>query len=228
MHKSFSLRMEDRINSRSLLTHPFYQAWQNGELTLNDLRIYAQQYYFFESAFPMFLSSIHSKCQDRIVRQDILENLWDEEYGDNNHRALWLAFCAGLGLSEDAVVNSDVIKQTQALLDAYQDICKLGSFQEGLAAMYAYEFQVPAISITKIEGLLEYYGFKRDDSIRFFEEHSTLDEEHSKREAESIIKHTSTEFEPTVEQALDKALDAWWGFLDGINEVRFSNASATH
>ena len=117
MNKTFSLRMEDRINSKSLLTHPFYQAWQNGELTLNDLRLYAQQYYFFESAFPMFLSSIHSKCQDRMVRQSILENLWDEEYGDNNHRALWLAFSAGLGLSEEAVVNAEVNKQTELLLE---------------------------------------------------------------------------------------------------------------
>ena len=224
MNKTFSLRMEERINSKSLLTHPFYQAWQNGELTSNDLRIYAQQYYFFESAFPMFLSSIHSKCQDRMVRQGILENLWDEEYGDNNHRALWLAFSAGLGLSEEAVVNAEVNKQTEALLNAYQEVCELGSFQEALAAMYAYEFQVPAISITKIEGLLEHYGFKRDDSIRFFDEHSTLDEEHSKREAESIIKHTSAEFETTVEKALDEALDAWWGFLDGVNEHRFSKA----
>ena len=226
MNQSFSLRMEERINSKSLLTHPFYQAWQNGELTINDLRHYAQQYYFFEAAFPMFLSSIHSKCQDRMVRQSILENLWDEEYGDNNHRALWLAFCAGLGLSEEAVVNAEVNKETQALIDTYQDISGLGSFQEGLAAMYAYEFQVPAISITKIEGLLAYYGFKKGDSLRFFDEHSTLDEEHAKREAESIIKHTSVEFETTVEKALDKALDAWWGFLDGINEERFSRATA--
>ena len=61
MTTPLSIRREDCINSKSLLTNPFYQAWQNGELTLNGLHFYAQQYYFFESEFPMFLSSIHSK-----------------------------------------------------------------------------------------------------------------------------------------------------------------------
>lgn len=222
MKKPLLFRMEDRINSKSLLTHPFYQAWQNGDLTLNDLRFYAKQYYFFESEFPMFLSSIHSKCQDRIVRQSVLENLWDEEHGDNNHRAMWLSFCGGLGLSEEDVVNAELHEKTQALIDAYKDICGLGSFQESLAAMYAYEFQVPEISISKTEGLLSYYGFQNDDSIRFFKEHSTLDEEHSAREAESIVNHTPVEFEDAVEQALETALEAWWVFLDGVNEFRLS------
>ena len=36
-------------------------------------------------------------------------------------------------------------------------------------------FQVPEISIAKIGSLLSYYGFRNDDSIRFFQEHSTLD-----------------------------------------------------
>ncbi len=33
------------IEERSLLTHPFYQAWQRGDLSLDTLRSYAAQYY---------------------------------------------------------------------------------------------------------------------------------------------------------------------------------------
>ena len=220
MNESLLTRLDERIESRSLLTHSFYQAWQAGTLSREDLRAYAGQYYFFEANFPRFLSSIHTRCPEREVRQTILDNLWDEEHGENNHRAMWLAFCQGLGLTEAEVVASSIHPKTQQLLDTYSGICGEGIFQEGLAAMYAYEAQVPAISVDKIRGLVAHYGFQRDASLRFFEEHSTLDEDHSAREAEGIVAHTRLEDEAAVESALQEALDAWWGFLDGVEELR--------
>ena len=225
MEESLLSRLDRRIESRSLLTHPFYQAWQAGILSQDDLRAYARQYYFFEANFPRFLSSIHSRCPQREVRQTILDNLWDEEHGKDNHRAMWLAFCRGLGLAEAEVVASSIHPQTQQLLDTYTNICGGASFQEGLAAMYAYEAQVPAVSLEKIRGLVENYGFQRDASLQFFEEHSTLDEEHSAREAAGIIAHTGLQDEPAVESALQKALDAWWGFLDGLENLRTASAA---
>jgi pyrroloquinoline-quinone synthase len=225
MEESLLSRLDRRIESRSLLTHPFYQAWQAGILSQDDLRAYARQYYFFEANFPRFLSSIHSRCPQREVRQTILDNLWDEEHGEDNHRAMWLAFCRGLGLAEAEVVASSIHPQTQQLLDTYTNICGGASFQEGLAAMYAYEAQVPAVSLEKIRGLVENYGFQRDASLQFFEEHSTLDEEHSAREAAGIIAHTGLQDEPAVESALQKALDAWWGFLDGLENLRTASAA---
>ena len=35
--------------------------------------------------FPRYLSSIHSNCEDISVRQEILDNLIDEERGNDNH-----------------------------------------------------------------------------------------------------------------------------------------------
>ncbi len=226
MEATFMSRLEERIESRSLLKHPFYQDWQTGKLTHEDLRAYARQYYFFEAEFPRFLSAIHSNCPEREVRQSILDNLWDEEHGENNHRAMWLAFCRGLGLEEEEVIDSALHPNTQELLDIYTDICNNGSYQLGLAAMYAYEAQVPEVALEKIRGLVDLYGFKKDGSIQFFVEHSTLDEEHSAREAEGIVGYTLSEDEPAVEESMQKALDAWWAFLDGVQELRVENQAA--
>ena len=213
-------RLQQRIEGRQLLAHPFYQAWQAGELSLDDLRVYARQYYFFEANFPRFLSAIHSRCPDREVRQSILDNLWDEEHGDVNHRAMWLDFCAGLGLNRDEVELSPVHARTQALLDTYSDLCGQGSFQEGLAAVYAYEAQVPQVAQEKSRGLREFYGVADGSSLEFFKVHSILDEEHSQKEAEGICAQTTPAQEPVVEAALQVALDAWWGFLDGVEDQR--------
>ena len=48
------------INEKSLLKHPFYQAWNCGELPIESMRKYAEQYYHFEKAYPRFLSNVHS------------------------------------------------------------------------------------------------------------------------------------------------------------------------
>jgi pyrroloquinoline-quinone synthase len=220
-------RLDQRIEEKSLLNHPYYQAWKAGELTLNDLRTYAAQYYFFESNFPRYLSAIHTRCPDRSIRQNILDNLWDEEHGPENHRKLWLDFCAALGLDEQSVVESKVSAATQALLDTYSTITSEGSFQEGLSAMYAYEAQVPKVALEKIKGLRERYGIDGDESLKFFAVHSTLDTEHSAREAGDLALSTRPKDEPAVEAALEAALDAWWGFLDGVEAERLALTQAT-
>ena len=213
-------RLRHHIAAKRLLDHPFYQDWKQGKLTVEDLRAYAGQYYHFEAGFPRFLSAIHSRCPDRQVRQDILANLWDEEHGDRNHRALWLDFCAGTGLSARDAEASSIHPRTQALLDTYRDICSTLSFQEGLAAIYAYEVQVPEVAVEKLAGLIDLYGITDEDTLHFFRVHAELDVEHCLLEEEALIRHTKPEQEPAVEGALEAALGAWWGFLDGVNELR--------
>lgn len=219
-------RFQQLIDRQSLLAHPFYQAWQAGELSVADLRIYAGQYYFFEANFPRFLSGIHSRCEDRRVRQSILDNLWDEEHGELNHRAMWLDFCASLGLDRHQIELADILPGTQKLLDAYFRACHQGSCPEGLAALYAYEVQVPLVAREKMRGLQQFYGIDSPEGLRFFEVHSVLDEDHAAKEAESIISQTSPDAEALVVQALQSALDAWWGFLDGVDQRRYPVSSA--
>jgi pyrroloquinoline-quinone synthase len=85
------------IAERSMLKHPFYQAWTAGTLTRERLQNYAVEYYPHVAAFPRYLSAIHSRCADMATRQAILENLIEEERGAENHPELWLALCRGDG-----------------------------------------------------------------------------------------------------------------------------------
>jgi pyrroloquinoline-quinone synthase len=199
-------RLQKHISERNLLDHPFYQDWKDGKLSLGDLRLYAAQYYHFEANFPRYLSAIHSRCQYPALRQQILDNLWDEEHGAENHRALWLDFCAGLGLTSEEAEQAPVHPKTRALLDTYGDICSTRSFQEGLAAIYAYEAQVPRVASEKIRGLKEFYLFDQPEAVKFFEVHALLDEDHSDKEARAIASKTDADNEAAVEIALQGVL----------------------
>ena len=79
MNKTEFLKIvENKIEEHHLLNHSFYKAWNAGELDRFTIQEYAAQYFKHVSAFPRYLSSIHSNCDNISVRQEILENLIDE------------------------------------------------------------------------------------------------------------------------------------------------------
>jgi pyrroloquinoline-quinone synthase len=45
-------RLDRLIQFRSILRHPFYVTWQRGELTAEQLAIYARAYYPHVASFP--------------------------------------------------------------------------------------------------------------------------------------------------------------------------------
>jgi pyrroloquinoline-quinone synthase len=206
------------IRDRHLLSHPFYTRWREGTLPVEAIQEYTRQYYAFESAFPRLLSAIHSRTEDAVVRQSILDNLWDEEHGAANHAELWLRFAEGMGVQRDEVREAAPNPGTQALMDAYWDLATKGSPAAAIAALYAYEAQVPEVAAEKINGLRDRYGIDDARTLAFFTVHSTLDLEHSEAERDAIRRTTPTDSEADAARgATSRALDAWWGFLDAVN-----------
>ncbi|HCG91900.1 MAG TPA: pyrroloquinoline quinone biosynthesis protein PqqC [Dehalococcoidia bacterium] len=219
MYSNVVNKLQEVIDSKSILNHPFYQAWQKGELTKEDLKLYAEQYYFFESSFPQRLSTIHSKCDDAEARQAILINLWDEEHGENNHSNQWLNFCYGLGLDTEEVKQAELMPTTKHLINTYTTICDEQDFRHGLSIMYAWEYQVPKVATEKIVGLRKYFDLN-EDSLEFFKVHSTEKIGHHEAEAESINNSIEETQLKDVLISVNEALDAMWMFLDGIEESR--------
>jgi pyrroloquinoline-quinone synthase len=211
-------RIDELIAERHLLTHPFYTKWREGTLSREALQEYARQYYAFESTFPRLLSALHTRSERPDVRQQILDNLWDEEHGEVNHAELWLRFGEGIGVDRSSVRGADLNDGTKALLATYWSAVSDASIAAGIAALYAYEGQVPEVATEKIRGLVEQYGVDDPRTLAFFTVHSTLDVEHSGAEREMIRALAPTEAdEEAVLASTRAALDAWWGFLDAVN-----------
>ena len=167
------------IEERAMLKHPFYQAWQRGELTLDALRGYAAQYYHHVLAFPQYVSGAHANCPDQKDRQEVLENLIEEERGEENHPELWLRFSDALEMPRDSVENEELLPRTIELVDTFKDATKNGSFAEAATALYCYESQVPEVAKTKIAGLKEFDSIDSLRGLPLFDVHTEADEEHA-------------------------------------------------
>lgn len=209
-------RIERMIEERHLLTHPLYKEWDAGTLPREAIQEYARQYYAFESEFPRFLSAIHSRSENGVVRNHLLENLWDEEHGDENHAELWLRFAEGMGVSREEVRSAAPNPATQSLLETYREATTRRPTVAGIAAIHAYESQVPAVSRVKIDGLRTHYGVDDDRTTRFFEVHERLDVEHAGAER-ALLEELAEEEPEAAAGATADALDAWWGFLSAVD-----------
>ncbi len=205
------------IEERSLLRHPFYQAWQRGELSLDSLRGYAQQYYHHVLAFPQYVSAAHAGCPDQGARQELLENLIEEERGEENHPELWLRFAEALGVDRDAVAGSEPLPETARLVDTYREVTRGGSFAQAAAALYCYESQVPEVAKQKIAGLQRFYGIDDPRGLQFFTVHIGADEWHAEVGRGFVERYGETSAErEAVRATARRCLDALWGFLDGV------------
>jgi len=209
-------KIDNDIAEKNLLKHPFYLAWTRGELSGEALSDYARQYYHHVAAFPTYLSAVHANCDDQATRKQLLHNLIDEEAGSPNHPELWLKFARGLGVEDVDVRTTEKQPETEGLIDTFQSVCRDGSTAEGLAALYAYESQIPAICESKIDGLKKHYGFNDPEHYRYFSVHLEADREHSAAEREMLMSYIDNDNFGKVKTATQRILDALWEMLTGV------------
>lgn len=209
-------RIDKDIAEKHLLKHPFYLAWTRGELSKEALTDYARQYYHHVAAFPTYLSAVHAKCDDQATRKQLLSNLIDEEAGSPNHPELWKKFAEGLGVEDVDVKNAEKRSETRNLIDTFRSVCGERSTAEGLAALYAYESQIPAICESKIDGLKKHYGFTDPEHYQYFSVHIEADREHSAAEREMLSAEIDSGNFEAVKTSTNRVLDALWEMLSGV------------
>ena len=216
----FKTMVEEKIAENHLLNHSFYKAWNAGELKIETIQEYASQYFNHVSAFPRYISGIHTNCEDISIRQELLGNLIEEEKGEENHPELWLRFGEGMGKSRDAIANSQAIKETNELVDTFMKLSRDEKTHIGMAALYCYESMVPEIAENKIDGLKKYYNINDENTLKFFTVHIHADKWH--REVISELLSNLCDSDKKRKEALDamnKALYALNNFLSGIERV---------
>tara|TARA_Y100001968_G_C19316336_1_gene696890 strand:+ start:209 stop:883 length:675 start_codon:yes stop_codon:yes gene_type:complete len=217
---SFIEQVDAQIKKHHLLNHPFYKAWNAGELAPEVIREYAAQYFKHVSAFPRYLSSIHTNCDDINVRQIILENLVEEEMGKENHPELWMRFAEGMGNSRKNVEEAKPNQETKKLVETFMKLSKTQKYHIGIAALYCYESMVPEVAENKIEGLKKFYNINDENTLKFFTVHMHADKWHREviRKLISDINDNKEKQAETLE-AVKEALFSLNNFLTGMEKT---------
>jgi pyrroloquinoline-quinone synthase len=208
-------RIDAAIAEKNLLKHPFYQDWQAGKLSREALQLYAAQYYKHVEAFPKHLRVLAARTEGSL-RDIVQENLAEEENPSRPHPKLWRDFAAAVGVGEDDVTSCPALPGTRAVVQAFREICGDRPVAEAVAALYAYEAQVPEIAATKIDGLKKFYGVTQPQGLAYFAVHEEADKVHRAAWRGWLEEHASGN-EDEILATTNEALDALWGALDAVH-----------
>ena len=211
----FSKKLNKKLDQYHLLNHPFYKSWNEGKLTREIIKDYAEQYYQHVKAFPRYISATHSICEDIEKRKILLENLQDEENPNADHPKLWKNFALAMGADPDKIENVKREWFTNDMIENFFYQARK-SYAEGLASLYTYERQIPEIAETKIRGLKKFYGVTSKEGLEFFEAHKAADVIHRK-ECEKLLDALTEEEKEKAEKASVLTARYLWNFLSGMS-----------
>jgi len=185
----------DRLRERwDVLRHPFYTRWENGELTRDELAFYAGEYRHAVVALARAAGASGDEGHAREERE---------------HVALWDDFAAAL----DAPLGRAPREETRVCAEAWGG----GDRLESLTVLYAVESAQPAISETKLRGLVGHYGFDANSpGTAYFELHSERDVEHARAAREQLEAEAGEADAERLVAAAERALHGNWELLDGV------------
>ena len=201
-------RIDSEIERRSLLKHSFYQMWSEGKLTVDHLRGYSKEYFQLVKAVPRFVEGIARGTDN----PDVAGNAKEEA----EHVEPWVRFATALGVSRSELVDYDGAEKTNAAVENMMDLSR-ASYEEAVAAMYAYEMELPKISRSKIDGLKKFYGMDSGDATKYFEIHEEADVRHAQVWREILQKIPPDRQEAAFNAAVE-SLKAQNMLLDLVQE----------
>jgi pyrroloquinoline-quinone synthase len=202
-------KIDEMLEERSLLKHPFYQMWSDGKLTKESLAGYSKEYFQLVKAVPAFMTPIIEKAPDTVVGE-LVENQQEE----SDHIKPWIAFAGELGISEDELISYSGTTKTQKAVSDLNQL--MVTFDGGASAMYAFEKEIPKISQTKLDGLAEFYGMTSNEATEYFKLHTEADIRHA-ASWRNILEKSSIDYDKLVEIA-DKSISAQNLLLDSCYE----------
>ena len=202
-------RIDEMIEERSLLKHPFYQMWSDGKLTQESLTGYSKEYFQLVKAVPSFMTPIIEKAPDSVV-SELIANQQEE----SDHVQLWIDFAVELGVSEDKLTSYTGLTKTCKAVSDLNEL--MNTYEGGACAMYAFEKEIPKISQTKLDGLAEFYGMTSDEATEYFKLHTEADIRHT-TSWRNILEKSSTDSNNLLELA-DKSISAQNLLLDSCYE----------
>ncbi len=137
---------------KRLLEHPFYQLWEKGEISKEQLADYSYSYFELIEDIPVLWQkaieglNAESESSEQLVKEEI------------SHITLWNEF--------KSKQNS---KDFHSMKDVREELEKMNP-SELLGAIHSFEIQQPEVAKTKKEGLIKYYGFDESE-LKYFNEH---------------------------------------------------------
>jgi pyrroloquinoline-quinone synthase len=203
-------KIDELIEQKSLLKHPFYQMWSDGKLSIDSLAGYSKEYFQMVKAVPSFVDAIA-----KFAPTDMIEEIRSNQAEEAEHIQPWTDFAVSLGIKKSEITSYVGLEKTNQAVSELSEL--MTSLEYGAAAMYAFEKEIPKISHTKLEGLEKFYNITTDDATQYFRLHMEADIRHAAT-WQNILENVPEEKYAELVEVAEKSLSAQNRLLDSCYE----------
>ena len=209
MTNTVTALLDQALEGRRLLDHPFYRRWEAGQLHDGELQNYAEQYRYFEAHLPLFLAELAGRLPHGPAQRAVSANLRDE-VAQPSHLDLFESFAAFYGAT-----HAEISPAMQNLVDEYRGVLATSDVA-AIAGLLAYEAQGAAIADTKAAGLRVHYGADAT-ATTFWDVHGSVEGDHATWTMEALASLDGDD--DVIVASARRIANAWWDFLSERDEL---------
>ncbi len=202
-------KIDELIEEKSLLKHPFYQLWSDGKLSIDSLAGYSKEYFQLVKEVPRFMTPIIEQAPNSAVNE-----LSANQQEELDHIKPWIRFAGVLGVNEEELNQYEGLEKTRQAISELSSL--MYTYEGGCCAMYAFEKEIPKISQIKLDGLAEFYGITSKEATEYFKLHTEADIRHAAT-WRNIIENSLSQHE-NMFQIAQKSISAQNLLLDSCYE----------
>jgi pyrroloquinoline-quinone synthase len=218
----FVQKMRDDGGSRYHDRHPFHLAMHEGRLTPEQLRMWVQNRYYYQTRIPIKDALILSKSEDPAFRRLWIHRIQDHDGQKEGEGglALWLKLAGGVGLDRTEVAGcGSVLPGVRFACDGYVELVRHGTLLEAVASSLT-EFFAPDLMSRRILAWQEHYPWVDADVLDYFRTRVTRARADSEEAVRWVTAHaTRRELQERCLAALRRKTEVLWHLLDCVQSA---------
>src|SRR5690606_16588484 len=181
---------------------------------------------------PVLVARAYVKCENPIVRRELIENVYEEETGGiaagRPHPELFLLYPKGLGMDLRRFENPELLPAAQAYRDLLDELTEGDSWEVSAAVTTlflegtAYERgeldpSAPRRPVPPLHEhpLVKHYGLPLAD-LELTRAHRKIEGEHRKAAWRVLLDHIPNAARAEVVAQLERVLTAWLAYRDSV------------
>ncbi len=199
--------------------HPFHALLHGGGATVDQVRAWVVNRWYYQSRIPMKDAAFMSRVEDPDLRRAWRSRIEDHDGTDGRDGGIrrWLRLAQAVGLDADYVASGvGVMPATRFAVDAYVQYVRERPLLQAVASSLT-ELFAPKIHAQRIEGLLEHYDFATPETMAYFRHRLTEAPKDVAFGLQWVLDHATTrEAQDAAAAALTFKTEVLWAQLDAL------------
>jgi pyrroloquinoline quinone (PQQ) biosynthesis protein C len=216
----FTTDLRNFVHQHGAINNPFLDRFKRGELSDEEFRSFAVQFFAFVKHFPRILATLLANTPDDAAADD-LTNILASELGDGDpkrrHEYLYHKFLRSIDIDPIEASRTPWLGSTRAYINGLTDLYGDHDYQIALGASYGLENMAISMWDQLIPGLMKLKETRRDFggmNTVYWTFHRALESQHEAA-MEHALGEVPVEAEASLrcgcEQALELLLNFWLG-----------------